>query len=171
MVDPSRMTGGAVRNRSPLAIAAFSAVCVFAADQLSKWWALDVLGLREALVIQLAPMLKFVLAYNTGVNFGLFASGSPLQLALLAGFAIVVSGALMVWSARTDDWRLGLGCGLVVGGALANALDRLRVGAVIDFINLDCCGIGNPYAFNLADCAIFLGAAAIALTAWREKQE
>lgn len=162
-------TNGERRTRAgsgALALAVLVALAVFALDQASKWWVLEGLGLREKLQIDVFPPLRFVLAYNTGVNFGLFASGSGVQIYVLSGFALIVSIALFVWSARSDNRLLALGCGLAAGGALANALDRLLVGAVIDFVNLDCCGIGNPYAFNLADCAIFVGAALIAVTAW-----
>lgn len=158
--------GRTVGRFGALGAAALTALIVFVLDQASKIWVLDGLGLREKLQIDVFPPLKFMLAYNTGVNFGLFASGSGVQIYILSGFALVVSVLLFIWSARSDSRLLALGCGLAAGGALANALDRLRVGAVIDFVNLDCCGIGNPYAFNLADCAIFVGAALIAVTAW-----
>lgn len=140
----------------------------FAIDQASKWWVVEVLDLAERQFMSAGPFLNFVLAYNTGVNFGLFASGSPLQAMGLAALAAAVSAGLLIWSARTTDTVLACGCGLIVGGALANAFDRLRHGAVMDFINMDCCGIGNPYAFNLADVAIFMGAGLVAWSAWSD---
>ncbi len=155
------------RRLGVLAPALLVAVVVFALDQASKWYVLESLELRDRLEIDVFGPLRFMLAYNTGVNFGLFATGSPIQIYILSAFAAVVSVVLLVWSARSEDRWLGIGCGFAAGGALANALDRLVVGAVVDFINLDCCGLNNPYAFNLADCAIFLGAALIAMTAWR----
>lgn len=141
---------------------------VFALDQASKWWVLDGLGLREQLVLTVAPFLNLVLTWNTGVNFGVLASGSETQQIVLATLAIAVSIALLIWARRTGDRRVAAGCGFVVGGALGNAADRLREGAVVDFLNFDCCGIGNPYAFNFADAAIFLGAALLIWAAWRE---
>lgn len=167
--SPPETVGAEPRSGgATLMIALVVAVIVFLLDQGSKYWVLEGLGLRQALEIEVLPVLRFVLAYNTGVNFGLFASGSSIQIWGLALFAVIVSIALFIWSRRTTDRRLAVACGLVAGGALANALDRLLEGAVIDFINVDCCGIGNPYAFNLADCAIFLGAIAIAVFAWRD---
>lgn len=156
---------------TPFFRATVIAVAAFALDQASKWWVLEQLGLRERLRIEIAPFLNFVYARNTGVNFGLMASSAEGQQILLAVFAAAVSVALLVWSWRTRDGWIGVGCGLVVGGALGNALDRLREGAVVDFLNMDCCGIGNPYAFNVADAAIFLGAAVLAWAAWGKPED
>ena len=146
--------------------AAFAAVCIFIVDQASKIWVLTTYDLETVGRVEVLPFLNFVYALNTGVNFGLGASDSASQQIVLAAFAALVSIALMIWSARTTRPYVPLGCGLVVGGALANAVDRLRAEGVIDFINLDCCGIGNPFAFNLADVAIFAGAILIAWFAW-----
>lgn len=146
--------------------AAILAVIVFAIDQASKWWVIDAFAAHGAPRMEIAPFLDFVLQRNTGVNFGLFASTSQIQQFVLTGFAFCVSVALFYWSWITHDARVAVGCGLLIGGALGNAVDRLRYGGVIDFINMDCCGIGNPYAFNIADAAIFFGAAAIVLSSW-----
>lgn len=142
---------------------ALVALAVFALDQLSKHWVAATYMLDFGDRVAVAPFLNFTYALNTGVNFSLFASDSASQQYLLAGVALVISIGLVIWSVRAGRSALSLGVGLVVGGALANALDRLRVGGVIDFINMDCCGINNPYAFNLADVAIFAGAIGIAL--------
>lgn len=147
------------------------AAAVFAVDQLSKFGVLIGMSLQAGEKVSVAPLLNFALAYNTGVNFGLFAGESPWQPYLLAGFATLVSAVLFYWAARTADWRIVWGCGLAAGGALANALDRVLSGAVIDFLNVDCCGIGNPYSFNLADVAVFFGAAFIVWSAWDEPEK
>lgn len=138
-------------------------------DQASKWWVLERLDLRALGAIDFGPFVNFVYALNTGVNFGLFASGSAHQQILLAAFAALVSLALLVWSARTERLWIALGCGMVVGGALANATDRLTEGGVIDFLNVTCCGIHNPFAFNLADVAIFAGALLLAWLSWSDE--
>lgn len=147
-----------------------AAVC-FAADQISKWWVLDVLDLRNRFEIDVNPYVDFVLARNTGVNFGLFASGDESQQWFLAAVAAAISVGLLIWSWRTKDWRIAAACGLVVGGALGNALDRITEGAVIDFLNVECCGFQNPYAFNVADTTIFLGAVLLAGLSWRDAPE
>ncbi|MEL6317590.1 MAG: signal peptidase II, partial [Pseudomonadota bacterium] len=141
----------------------------FVLDQATKWVVLEVIGLRAVGdAVTVLPILDFVLVLNHGINFGLFASGSESQAVVLAIVKIVAAAGAVIWAARTWDVLLAAGCGLLAGGALGNALDRLTVGAVVDFINFDCCGIGNPYAFNIADAAIFLGALAIIWRAGRD---
>ncbi|WP_018633063.1 signal peptidase II [Neomegalonema perideroedes] len=142
------------------------AFAVFAADQISKWWVFERLDLRGLGVIEvLPPWLSFHLAWNPGINFGLFASDARWTKWALAGLALVVAAGVLIWAGRRAGDRLfALGAGLLAGGALGNALDRVLHGAVADFLNVSCCGIRNPFAFNIADIAIFLGAL---LVAWR----
>lgn len=142
------------------------AAAAFAADQGSKAWVVAAFDPQPGELIDVLPVLNFTASLNRGVNFGIGASDSAAQQYALAGLAAAVSIALVVWSIRARRAALSLGAGLVIGGALANALDRLRLGGVFDFINMDCCGIGNPYVFNLADVAIFAGALVIALFGW-----
>lgn len=144
------------------------ALSVAVADRLSKVWSIEYLGDLGAQRAELGPFVTIVHARNTGVNFGVFASDSPWQPYLLAGFAVAVSAALLVWALRAADRRVALGAAILIGGALGNAYDRVVEGAVIDFLNVTCCGIANPYAFNGADTAIFLGAALIVIATWRQ---
>ena len=110
------------------------------------------------------PYLTLLMAWNRGVNFGLGASA--MLRWLLVGLALGISAALAIWVLwKARKARVAAGAGLVIGGALGNALDRVQYGAVADFMNMSCCGIQNPYAFNIADTAIFLGAAVIAIRA------
>ena len=129
-------------------------------DQLSKLTMLYVLDLPLVGKIDVfPPYLQFTMAWNYGVNFGLFSGDSALQRWLLIGFAVFVSAAIAIWLRRTPLSRLGLiSGGLLIGGALSNALDRAIYGAVADFLNMSCCGLDNPFAFNLADVSIFAGA-------------
>jgi signal peptidase II len=144
---------------------------VFAADRLSKWWVVEWLDLGHlGRVDVLPPYLNFVMAWNRGINFGVLGGGPQWILILLAA---AISGALVWWvyrQARGKEGKarvpaLAWGAGIVVGGALGNAWDRFQYGAVADFLNMSCCGIDNPYAFNIADVAIFAGAALIAFRA------
>jgi signal peptidase II len=145
---------------------------VFAADRLSKWWVVEWLDLEYMGRIEvLPPYLNFVMAWNPGINFGLFSGFPEVMRWLLIVVAVAISAAL-VWWVRSRDARkdanapvLAWGAGVVIGGALGNAWDRLQYRAVADFLNMSCCGIDNPYAFNIADVAIFAGAALIALKA------
>jgi len=140
------------------------ALAVFALDQASKLWVIEVLNLPAIGRIELAPpWLTLLMAWNRGVNFGLGASADARWL--LVGLALGISAALAVWVLWKARARVAAGAGLVIGGALGNALDRVQYGAVADFINMSCCGIQNPYAFNIADTAIFFGAAVIAIRA------
>lgn len=156
-------------NRFFLACAV--AAAVFAADQLSKYAVLELLELRKVGRIEAAPFLDFALAYNRGVNFGLLASDAAWSAGLLIVLAALISLGLLIWAARTASDCVATGAGLVAGGALANALDRWLEGAVVDFLNFDCCGIDNPYSFNLADAGIFLGALLIAVMAWSDEKK
>lgn len=157
----ARMSSPAL-TRIILAVAA----AVLAADQLSKWYVVEVLDLQHRLVIPvLPPFLTFKMAWNTGVNFGLFGGGPEATRWVLVAISVAVSAALVWWVLRRRSTSMALGAGLVLGGAIGNAIDRVRHGAVADFLNTSCCGIQNPFSFNVADIAIFAGAVWIALKA------
>ena len=139
---------------------ALTAVIGFAVDQISKlyvvFW-LDLINLQEIDVF--APFLEFRMAWNYGVNFGLFSGQSEVQRTALILIALGISAVVAFWAIRHGSGRLTpVAAGLLIGGALGNVLDRLIYGAVVDFLNMSCCGIENPFVFNLADVAIFLGA-------------
>lgn len=131
---------------------------VFLADQLSKYLVVHWLDLANVGRIDVwPPFLVFRMAWNTGVNFGLM-SGADMRWVLVV-VALAITGAVLVWVRREKGGRwMRIGAGLLAGGALGNVVDRLIYGAVADFLNMSCCGIDNPYAFNVADAAIFLGA-------------
>ena len=103
-------------------------------------------------------------AWNYGINFGLFAQDSDVTRWVLVGLSCAVSAFVVGWAYRQQlDLWARLCAGLLIGGALGNALDRVIHGAVVDFLNMSCCGINNPYAFNVADITIFAGAFGLAL--------
>lgn len=136
-----------------------AAVAVFLLDQSSKWAVVVGLDLRNRLSIDvLPPLLNFRMAWNEGVNFGLFSNDAEVTRWLLVALALAISGWLLWWGRHMSGWRGAILIGLVVGGALGNVADRILHGAVADFLNMSCCGIRNPYAFNVADIAVFLGA-------------
>ncbi len=144
---------------------ALTAVIGFAVDQISKlyvvFW-LDLINLQEIDVF--APFLNFRMAWNYGVNFGLFSGQSEVQRTALILIALGISAVVAFWALRQGSGRLTpVAAGLLIGGALGNALDRMIYGAVVDFLNMSCCGIENPFVFNLADVAIFLGAIGLML--------
>jgi signal peptidase II len=131
---------------------------VFLLDQLSKYLVVHTLDLAKVGRIEVfPPFLVFRMAWNTGVNFGLL-SGADMRWVLIA-VAVVITAAVLIWVRREGGNRWSqIGAGLLAGGALGNVVDRLVYGAVADFLNMSCCGIDNPFAFNLADAGIFLGA-------------
>ena len=129
-------------------------------DQLSKLTMLYVFDLPLVGKIDvLPPYLQFTMAWNYGVNFGLFANSTEIMRWVLIIIAFLICFVVVRWSVSEKFGTLGLvACGLLVGGAAGNAIDRLFHGAVVDFLNVSCCGINNPFAFNVADIFIFLGA-------------
>ncbi len=140
------------------------AVIILALDQGSKYVVVHALNLIEIGRIEVyPPFLNFVMAWNRGINFGLGASGSDWARWALIAVSLVIAIAVVVWAAKRQEFWFSIGAGFVVGGALGNVIDRVQYGAVADFINMSCCGFTNPYAFNVAHVAIFVGAAALIL--------
>lgn len=137
----------------------------FALDQASKWAIVVGMNLRERLVIEvLPPWVHFTMAWNRGINFGLFATDAEAMRWLLIAIALAISAAVWLWVRREGAGpMMQVSAGLLIGGALGNALDRVVWGAVADFLNVTCCGIRNPFAFNVADIAIFAGAIGLLL--------
>lgn len=137
----------------------------FLLDQVSKYLIVHSLDLISRGTIEvLPPLLTLRMAWNTGINFGLMSDGSYWSRWLLIALALVICAAVLVWIHRERPRHIGLvAAGLLIGGALGNVIDRIIYGAVADFLNMSCCGIDNPYAFNVADIAIFLGAAGLIL--------
>ena len=131
------------------------AVLVLVLDQASKWWILtEVMQFQR--VIDVTPFFNLVLVWNRGVSFGLLDQESAIGPWLLTALAAAIVAGLLVWLRRTQGpWPI-LAVGLIVGGAVGNAVDRVRFGAVLDFLDLHAAGFHWP-AFNLADSAIVAG--------------
>lgn len=140
------------------------ALAVFVTDQLVKLLIMAFLPPGSADLPVLEPLLVLRPGLNTGVNFGLFDGGQGLVQLGLAAVAAGISVALWIWARRSFEFQSEFAsAGLLIGGALGNALDRLVYGGVVDFLNMSCCGIRNPFIFNLADVAIFAGVLGLAL--------
>ncbi|WP_225026213.1 signal peptidase II [Xinfangfangia pollutisoli] len=148
-------------------IALLAAALTLAADQVSKVLIVHGLDLRNRGEIDvLPPFLNFRMAWNRGINFGLFTGEGDLTRWLLIAVALVISAWVWLWVRRTTPSALvQVSAGILIGGALGNVIDRLAYGAVADFLNMSCCGIENPFAFNIADIAIFAGAFGLVLFA------
>ena len=140
-------------------------------DQLSKWFVVFYLELQQKLYLNLNnPFINFYMAWNKGINFGLFEGDSVVQAYLLTAISVVISAVFFIWLRKSTNFIMHILAALVVGGALGNAIDRLLYGAVADFINVTCCGFRNPYSFNLADVFIFIGLIGLLVFKFDEKQ-
>ncbi|MFN4170109.1 MAG: signal peptidase II [Pseudorhodobacter sp.] len=144
-----------------------SALVIFLADQASKIAVVFGLNLIERGEIEIwPPFLTFRMAWNRGVNFGLFAGDSDLTRWILIAVALAISAWVWNWMRKSGQPPMAqISAGVLIGGALGNVVDRVIYGAVADFLNMSCCGFDNPYAFNVADIAIFAGAAGLVLFA------
>ena len=145
-------------NRLPM-IAYGIAALVIVLDEFSKFWVLNILGLAQAGDhIEISRFFDLTMVWNRGVSFGLFRSpdGQETIRWLLAAFSAAISVALIVWVWRAQRKWSAIGIGLIVGGALGNLIDRVRFGAVADFIDVS--GLGFfPWVFNVADAGINIG--------------
>ena len=140
-------------------------------DQLSKWFVVFYLDLEQKLYLNLNnQFMNFYMAWNKGINFGLLEGDSTVQAYILTAISIIISLAFFVWLRNSTRFLMQILASLVIGGALGNAIDRLLYGAVADFINVTCCGIRNPYSFNLADVFIFIGLIGLLIFKFDEKQ-
>jgi signal peptidase II len=142
-----------------------AALATFVADQASKLYVIHGLDLRTVGYVDVIdPLLNFRWAENRGVNFGLLSHDADFMRWVLIALAVVISGWVLHWARRDGFTRWGqISAGLLVGGAAGNVVDRVAYGYVADFLNMSCCGIENPYAFNVADIAIFAGAIGLVL--------
>lgn len=143
-------------TRFGLAVAAV--VCVL--DQATKLYLLFVVDLAATGPIRLGPFFDLVLTRNTGISYGLFQTQGTLGQWVLLGFKTVAVVALWVWLARVRDRLTALSLGLIIGGAVGNAIDRLAYGWVADFVFFHVRTASwtfNWYVFNLADVAIVAG--------------
>lgn len=134
------------------------AFVAFALDQISKYLVIHVMRVSPQKPIDvLPPLLRFRYGENRGINFGLL--GDAVSVWALIAVALLICAGVLFWVVRHPQPRLAqASAGLLIGGALANVFDRLIYGYVLDFLNMSCCGINNPFVFNVADIFIFAGA-------------
>jgi len=130
-------------------------LCVALLDQASKWLILEAV-MNPPRTIEVTGFFNLVLVYNRGVSFGFLAMDSAWSPYLLAMAAMLIAGLVYLWGRRQRRRLPIVAAGMVVGGALGNAFDRLYHGAVVDFLDFHAAGWHWP-AFNLADSAIVLG--------------
>lgn len=132
-------------------LAAATVLC----DQLHKAWMIQLFdGSRNKIAV--TPFFDLVLVWNRGVSYGLLKQDSDAGRWALTGFALAAALALIFWLARLQTRLAASAVGLIIGGALGNAIDRLHYGAVADIFSFHVAGF-NWYVFNLADAAIVAG--------------
>ncbi len=141
------------------------ALAIFVVDQASKYYVVHMLDLARIREIDVfPPYLNLRMAWNDGINFGLLGDLGGYMRWVLIALALGISAWVVWWVRRGPQKPIVLiSAGILLGGALGNVVDRVIYGAVADFLNMSCCGIENPFAFNVADVAIFVGAIGLVL--------
>jgi signal peptidase II len=154
------MTVLAARIGAPLRLGLLAAVVAAAIDQAAKLWLLYGFDLTGRGRVPVTSFLDLVLAWNTGISYGLFRQTGPFgQWALLA-LKVIAVALLFIWLVRTRSLLSGLALGLIIGGAIGNGIDRLVHGAVMDFVLFHITAATwtfQWYVFNFADVAIVAG--------------
>lgn len=143
------------------------AAAVLVIDQAVKAWILQGLDLPARISVQVLGPLRLSMVWNEGVSFGFLQARHDLARWGLTAFALVVAMALAAWARRAERRLLGVALGLIIGGAIGNAIDRARFGAVVDFIDVSALGV-FPWVFNVADSAITIGVLLMLLDSFRK---
>ena len=150
--------------KSPLRPGLIAALATLVIDQASKLWLLYVFDIGHRGTVRVTPFFDLVLAWNIGISFGWFQNDSVIAQTILMLVKAAAVIALAVWMARSRTVLATIALGLIIGGAIGNAIDRIAYGAVVDFA-LFHLQIGqnvyNWYVFNLADAAIVAGVMAL----------
>lgn len=141
---------------TPRRAGALAALATLVLDQATKLGLLFGSDLALTQPWRLAPFADLVVVWNRGVSYGLFQQEGDLGRWLLVALSLVASLGLGVWMARAGSRLLAVSLGLILGGALGNAIDRAAYGAVFDFVHLSAGG-WSWYIFNVADAAIVFG--------------
>jgi signal peptidase II len=133
-------------------------------DQASKLWLLYVFDIARRGAVKVTPFFDLVLAWNVGISFGWFQNDGFLAQAVLTAIKAIAVVVLAIWMARSRNRLATVALGLIIGGAIGNAIDRMAYGAVVDFALFHIQIGGNTfnwYVFNVADVAIVAGVAAL----------
>jgi signal peptidase II len=137
-------------------------------DQAVKYWIVRVLRLEDLASVPVLGPLHFTFVPNTGVSFGFLRAQQDLARWGLVVFSLIVAALIIWWARKSDRWLQGVGYGLIAGGAVGNAIDRARLGFVVDFIDVQRLGF-FPWVFNVADSAITIGVIALLLDSLRRE--
>ena len=152
-------------RKHPVVAGLLLAAVAVALDQWSKWLILAKMLTPGAPAIEVAPFLNIVIVWNYGISFGMLAGQhQPVLLTLMSAAIVCI---LLVWLYRNASPLVACALGFVIGGAIGNMIDRLRFGAVVDFLDAH----AGPYhwpAFNIADSSIFIGVVLLGVSSMLE---
>src|ERR1700722_18259401 len=157
---------GGMNRPGFMSLGLIAGLVVLVADQVSKWWVLNVLDLPDLRQIVLLPVLNLTLVMNPGVTFGLLTGLGAWGHVILVAVALAVVVALGFWLRRAESRTMAVAIGAIAGGAVGNVIDRVRFGKVVDFIHAHVAtpwGDFSWYVFNVADAAIVCGVAVLVL--------
>ena len=165
MADAAR--GDANRSHIWGSLSAFGlviAAIACALDQAAKFWLLDAFDLASRGAVPVTPFADLILTWNTGISYGLFPQQGPIGQWGLLTFKVLAVIFLWVWLTRAPSRLTAAALGLIIGGAVGNAIDRLHWPGVMDFVlfHIDTATFSfRWYVFNLADVAIVAGVAGL----------
>ncbi len=143
---------------NPFSLGLLIAILTTILDQAQKLYCLNVLKMIEGERIAITPFLDIWLVWNHGISYGLFQQSTDFGRWALVAFKVLAVIALLVWLYRATTRLTAISIGLIMGGAIGNAIDRALYGAVADFFHFHI-GSFSWYVFNIADCAIVVGVA------------
>ncbi len=133
-----------------------TAIAAFAADQIHKYWMMDIYGIAERGRVTVTSFFDLVMIWNHGISYGLLQQDSTAGRVLLMAVSLVAVAALYLWMSNATSRLVSISLGLIMGGALGNLADRVVHGAVADFFSFHYSGF-YWYVFNIADAAITIG--------------
>ncbi len=131
-------------------------LAVLLLDQVSKNWILNINGLSSRFISEVTSFFNLVLVWNRGVSFGMFSNHPEWMPIILTLMALIITGILVKWMWGATQKFTVIALAFVIGGAIGNVIDRIRFGAVVDFLDFHIAGYHWP-SFNIADAAIFIG--------------
>lgn len=143
-------------------------VFVLFMDQITKWLAVENLTLHTP--VPICPFFNLFLTYNKGVSFSLFSSTNPLTPVYLSLMGLLICFIVLYWMIKEKDFLIQAGLAYILGGAIGNIIDRIRLGHVVDFLDVYYKTHHWP-AFNVADSFICLGALIIFIRIFFTKEE
>ena len=157
MAEPARISGESAKLQRNRALGLAVAGCVLLLDQIVKWVVTHPLQLEVRREIDLLAIFKLTWTENRGVSMGFLTAGSEMERWLLVGLTALISAFVVAWLWREKRRDDSIALGLVLGGALGNILDRVRLGYVVDFANLHFGSVSPFLVFNVGDAAITIG--------------